>query len=189
MTQQTAGDTRVRAPSPGRWTITILALLLGISLAYLGIKDAKQGEGVRVGSPAPAFTVERYGGGTVSLADLRGKVVMLDFWATWCPPCVAEMPGLVKLAREYEAKGLVFLAASRDEHETAATQVGLFVSQRVPELAKSAAFAGDEMARSYRVEVLPTMYLIGRDGRIVEEHSGYASESSLRRSIEAALGK
>ena len=63
------------------------------------------------------------------------------------------------------------------------------MTDRAPELAKSAAFADDAMATMYGVDSLPMLYFIGRDGRILEAHSGYASESMLRRSIEAALGK
>ncbi len=179
----------IRRPGFGRLVIIALAAVLGLSIAYLGVKDAQQQEGLRTGAAAPPFQLARYGGGSMALGDLRGKLVMLDFWATWCPPCVAEMPMLVKLAREYEPKGLVLVAASRDEGSTAAAEVGIFISQRVPELASSVVFADDAMATSYGVDSLPMLYFIGRDGRVVEAHSGYASEGMLRRSIEAALGK
>ena len=189
MTELPSQTESMRRPRFGRLVIIALALLLGFSIAYHGVKDAQQGEGLRTGSAAPPFKLERYGGGSIALADLRGKLVMLDFWATWCPPCVAEMLVLVKLAREYESKGLVFVAASRDEGSDAPAEVGIFISQRAPELAKSAAFADDAMATKYEVDSLPMLYMIGRDGRILQAHSGYASESMLRRSIEAALGK
>ena len=189
MTELPSQTQSVRPPRFGRLVIIALVALLGLSIAYLGVKDAQEGDSLRAGAAAPPFKLERYGGGSIALADLRGKLVMLDFWATWCPPCVAEMPVLVKLAREYESKGLVFVAASRDEGSTAPAEVGIFISQRAPELAKSAAFADDAMATKYEVDSLPMLYLIGRDGQILEAHSGYASESMLRRSIEAALGK
>jgi len=67
-----------------------------------------------VGNPAPEFTVTD-ADRTVSLKDLRGKVVVLNFWATWCPPCVEEMPSLVRLQREMKDKGVTVLAVSLDE--------------------------------------------------------------------------
>ncbi|MBZ5646773.1 MAG: TlpA family protein disulfide reductase [Acidobacteriia bacterium] len=67
-----------------------------------------------VGNPAPDFTVTD-ADRTVSLKDLRGKVVVLNFWATWCPPCVDEMPSLVRMQREMKSKGVTVLAVSLDE--------------------------------------------------------------------------
>ena len=76
-----------------------------------------------------------------------------------------------------------------NEHETAPAQVGIFVAQRVPDLGRSVVFADGPTVESYGVESLPMLFLIGRDGRILESYSGYASESALRRRIERALGK
>ncbi len=174
---------------PGRLLIIGLVALLTASIAYLGLNEARQEAGIRKGAMAPPFKLARYGGGTVSLEELRGKVVMLDFWATWCAPCVAEMPSLSKLAREYEGKGLVFLAVNRDEAEIAPAQVGVFIAQRASELSKSVVFGDDRMAMSYAVEALPMMYFIGRDGRVLESYMGYVSESALRRRIESALAQ
>ncbi len=194
MTEQPIQSESSRTPRAGRvlsgrLLIFLLVALLGLSIAYLGIKDARLGAGVQVGAAAPAFKQQRYSGGTVSLEELRGQVLMLDFWATWCPPCVAEMPVLMKLAREYESRGLVFLAANRDEADGARAQVGVFIAERAPELAKNVVFADDAMAASYGVDSLPMLYFIGKDGRVLEAYSGYASEGQLRRRIEAALGK
>ena len=166
-----------------------LAALLGLAVMYLGVHDAREGARVRKGAAAPPFQVARYAGGRVSLEELRGKVVMLDFWATWCAPCAAEMPTLTKLAGEYEGAGLVFLAANRDDVGAAPALVKGFVAQRAPNLGKSVVFADDQMAASYGLQALPTLYFIGRDGRVLESHAGYASESALRRQIESALGK
>ncbi len=163
----------------------LVAGLLGGALV-LGVMEAKGRALLPEGTPAPDFTLQRYAGGQVSLEQLKGKVVLLDFWATWCPPCVAEMPYLVKVAREYEQKGLVFVAANVDEEEQAAV-VDAFVNQRVPDLAPYAAFADWPVQSQYRVRVLPTLYLIDREGKIVQAYSSQVSETKLRRWVEQAL--
>ncbi|HZQ23829.1 MAG TPA: TlpA disulfide reductase family protein [Terriglobales bacterium] len=72
----------------------------------------------RIGTPAPDFTVKE-GNQSVSLSQFRGKVVVLNFWATWCPPCVEEMPSLVKMSERMKNKGIVVLGVSVDADEGA----------------------------------------------------------------------
>ncbi len=165
--------------------LSVAGILAG--LVYLGVVDARRSRLFGRGEVAPPFELERYQGGQVKLSELRGRVVMLDFWATWCPPCVAEMPSLLKLAKEYEAKGLTFIAASRDEPHEARAVVQQFIARRAPELGPFVAFAPDPVAERYRVATLPTLYFIDREGRILSSHRGAASESRLRQWIEAAL--
>jgi thiol-disulfide isomerase/thioredoxin len=166
------------------------ALVIGLvgGAVYLGVQEAKRGERVAEGKEAPAFIAEKYGGGQQTLEEHRGKVVMLDFWATWCPPCVEEMPSLVSLAHEYESRGLVFVAANRDDAEEQKAAVGVFIARTVPDLGRHVVFASDEMSASYRVESLPTLYLIGRDGQILQSSVGFMSEEKLRSWIEEAVG-
>jgi thiol-disulfide isomerase/thioredoxin len=173
------------APPGGRWVILALAGLLFAGVLYLGVLEARRSpmEGVS----APSFKLERYLGGSLALEDLRGRVVMLDFWATWCPPCVAEMPSLVKLAREYEPKGLAFVAANRDEGDTARLQVKRFLTKHAPDLAPDIVFADDVTASRYQVRSLPMLYFIDRDGKVLGSYAGLASESALRKQIEQAL--
>ena len=176
---------------PAKWGPVVIAsvALLGVGIAYFGIKRLQPRTGIERGDSAPSFRLPRYGGGSVLLEDLRGKVVLLNFWATWCVPCAAEMPSLTKLARQYESKGLVFLAANHDEPETAQEQVGLFIAHIAPDLGRSVVFADERTIMNYAIEDLPTTYFIGRDGRILESYAGYAPESVVRQKIESALGK
>ena len=162
------------------------AVALGlVALVWSSLMDARHAQsGVQVGDVAPPFVMEKYGGGEVSLEQLRGQVVMLDFWATWCPPCIREMPYMTRLAKEFEPQGLSFVAASRDDQRAA---VGIFVAQKVPDLKSYVTFAPDPVARAYRVEALPTLFFIDREGRIAEVHRGMVSEKQLRELIVKML--
>ena len=177
---------------PRRFPVLAVALLaLGLAgLLVSGIEEARRARPAETGERlAPPFRLERFRGGTVSSAELRGKVVLLDFWATWCGPCIAEMPTLLKLATEYEPRGVVFLAASRDDPSVAKVQVGMFIDQRAPALARYAAFADEGTADAYSVSAIPTMVLIDRRGRVQASYLGAASERAWRARIEAVLEK
>jgi thiol-disulfide isomerase/thioredoxin len=174
---------------PG-WSKALLVItgLLGLAaLSYLGVREALRARLAADGTSAPAIRLQKYDSGTLSLADLQGKVVMLDFWATWCAPCQAEMPSLVKLAKEYESKGLVFVAASRDDMPDAPLFVQEFILSRMPDLAPYVVFAPDEIAATFQVTALPTLYFLDRRGQVVDAQRGMLSESELRQRIERAL--
>ena len=169
-------------------------LLLGLTavfglagLLYLGVMEAQQSKLMPDGAAPPSFQMERYGGGKLALSDLRGKVVMLDFWATWCPPCQEEMPSLVKLAKEYESQGLVFVAASRDDDDVKEEVVAQFVNRHLPDLAPYVVYANDEVAAAFKVEALPTLYFLDREGKVTDAVRGMMSEPAIRRRIENAL--
>ena len=165
-----------------------LTAVFGLAgLLYLGVMEAQRGKLVPDGAAPPSFQMERYGGGKLALSDLRGKVVMLDFWATWCPPCQEEMPSLVKLAKEYESQGLVFVAASRDDDDVKEEVVTQFVNRFLPELAPYVVYANDEVAMAFKVEALPTLYFLDRDGKVTDAVRGMMSEPAIRRRIENAL--
>lgn len=168
---------------------TTIVLGIGALLALAVMEGQQSGGSLGEGAQAPPFTMEKYGGGEVSLESLRGKVVMLDFWATWCPPCIEEMPHLIELAKTYEDQGLVFLAANRDDPPNHKATVGVFMARRAPELPPYVAFASDQMARDYAVMALPTIYFIDGEGRIIDSARGALSERQLRKRIEKALGR
>ena len=92
--------------------IILLAILLTLSGCYSGSRPP------RIGAPAPDFTV-RVSDRTVTLSQLRGQVVVLNFWATWCPPCIEETPSLVVMQERLKAKGITVVAVSVDVDESA----------------------------------------------------------------------
>jgi thiol-disulfide isomerase/thioredoxin len=191
MTPPPEGSPPPPVPPKGEFVSKALLGLTAVfglmGLVYLGVMEAQRSKLVPDGAAPPSFVMERYGGGKLALSDLRGKVVMLDFWATWCPPCQEEMPSLVKLAKEYESQGLVFIAASRDDDDVKEEVVRQFVDRFLPDLAPYVVYANDEVATAFKVEALPTLYFLNREGKVTDAVRGMMSEPALRRRIENAL--
>jgi cytochrome c biogenesis protein CcmG/thiol:disulfide interchange protein DsbE len=128
-------------------------LLLGLSGCYSGTRPP------RIGSNAPDFTVQD-GQSKVTLSQYRGQVVVLNFWATWCPPCVEEMPSLVEMQRRMKAKGVTVLAVSVDVDESAYKQ---FVKDHNVNLLTVR--DPDQKSNSlYGTSRFPETYIIDRNG-------------------------
>lgn len=124
-------------------------------------------------------------GKTISLSDYKGKVILVDFWATWCGPCQAEIPELIKLQSELGPKGFTVLGVSMDDEP-----------ESVPKFAKKAGFnypiilnGGENAPKGWVVPGLPTAYLIGKDGTAVLRLFGSKSVAKLKKDVEAALAK
>jgi thiol-disulfide isomerase/thioredoxin len=120
------------------------------------------------GQPAPNFTLTDASGKKITLSQLRGKVVYLDFWATWCGPCLAEMPASQELRRKFAGRDVVFLyvsldAQAADWHKYLATKV--VPSVNAVHLHDGGAFNGPA-PKAFNVQSIPSYWIIGRDGRI-----------------------
>lgn len=174
------------APPSRDWLTRVLVALLIAGALAMGWVEVSKAQLLEQGQVAPDFTLQRFAGGTVQLSALRGQVVMVDFWATWCPPCRAEMPWLVQVAREYEARGVVFIASSQDEPDEQQDEVAAF-TREVPGLERFAAFGTPRVGRAWLIESLPTLYVIDRAGRIYAAKSGMADERDVRRTLDHAL--
>lgn len=117
---------------------------------------------VRAG--APDFSLEALEGGNRTLQDYLGKVVLINFWATWCPPCLREMPGMQKLYNRYQAKGFDIVAISLDQGGRAV--VKKFIDEN--KLTFPVVLDPAQTAKSsYKVRALPTNYLLDRKGRVI----------------------
>ncbi|MHB8732087.1 MAG: TlpA family protein disulfide reductase [bacterium] len=121
-----------------------------------------------VGRPAPDFTLPLFSGGTLRLRDRRGKPVVLNFWASWCVPCRAEMPLLVRLHKSYGPRGVVFVGVDVEDDERDAR---LFVAQYQVDysLVRS---ADERVMRAYAIQGLPSTVFIGADGVVAEKYTG-----------------
>ena len=150
-----------------------------------------------IGKPAPPIAAADVDGKPVSLADLKGKVVLVDFWATWCPPCVASIPSLNALARKYGDKGFVILGVNVDAMHEDVHQARkilpvvrkFLVQHRVMWTNLQSGQGNGDFAAVYCVEQIPANFLIGRDGRIVAvEQSGETLEQAVIRALAGPAG-
>ena len=139
-----------------------------------------------VGSDAPDWALQRSTGEKVTLKELRGKVVVLDFWASWCGPCKRAMPALQKLHNRFENKPVAIFGVNCRERNPRADPMA-YIKRRGYTYGQLV--NGDIVANAYKVRGIPTFYLIGKDGKILHATSGYSPtmESGITRIIEDAL--
>ena len=147
---------------------------------------------VATGDTAPDFTLPPLrtsdGSSAISLTAFRGKVVYVDFWASWCAPCKASFPAMAKLHSEYSRRGFVVVAVSVDEKLADAM---LFVKKLAPPFL-TLHDRQQSLVKQVVVPTMPTSYLVGRDGKVRFVQSGYhgaASDQALRKRIEALLAE
>lgn len=123
------------------------------------------------GTPAPDFTLKDVDGKTYSLRDFKGSVVFLDFWASWCPPCRASIPGIIELSREY--KDVVILGINLDSDKSKGIKFAKAKNINYPVL-----LDGFDVAQKYGVRGIPSFVLIDKKGNIVKRWVGF-SHSTL----------
>jgi peroxiredoxin len=134
--------------------------------------------------PAPDFTLKDVNGKTVHLSDYKGKVVLLDFFATWCGPCKIEIPWFMEMERKNKDRGFAVLGVAMDDEGWEVVKpflADLGVNYRV-------VIGNDAIAGMYGgVDALPTTFLIDREGRIAAVHVGLASRKDFEDGIEQLL--
>jgi peroxiredoxin len=122
-----------------------------------------------VGQPTPEFSLKDGNGQTVHIADYKGKVVLLDFWATWCGPCKVEIPWFIDFEREFKDQGFAVLGVSMDEDGW--TVIKPYVKDR--QMNYRILLGDDKVSTSYGgLDALPTTLLISREGKIASVHEG-----------------
>ncbi len=138
------------------------------------------------GTDAPEFTLQTLDGEAISLADLRGQVVLINFWATWCPPCRAEMPGFQRVYNEKRDRGFTVIGLSTDVGGRG--PVDAFLAERG--ITYPVAMASSRMVRDFGgSNLLPTSYLIDRQGRIRHTVKGFFAEATLAQAVERLLAE
>jgi peroxiredoxin len=141
-------------------------------------------EDLAVGKAAPDFSATALDGRSVSLSSLRGSVVLVDFWATWCQPCLDELPALKRTYRRYRSRGFEILGVSVDDDRDAVREFVEAHGVTWPTVARGEGML-DPLARQYGVRAIPTSFLVGADGRILARSlSGSEVTSAVRRALE-----
>jgi thiol-disulfide isomerase/thioredoxin len=120
-------------------------------------------------SPAPNWELTGLDGNKMKLSDLKGQVVLLNFWATWCPPCRKEIPDLIQLQDKYKSQGFTVIGISVDEQ--GARVVKPFSTQL--KMNYPILLATSEVAEAYRIDGIPASFLIDREGRLASTHIGF----------------
>ncbi len=164
-----------------------LAVPEGFKVEKAKEPEARQGvaivkaAGPQVGQAATDWTLKDASGKDVSLSDLRGKVVVMDFWATWCPPCRAVMPSLQKLHEKYKDSGVLVLGMNCWESGDAQAHMkdngftyGLMLK-------------ADDVAKAYGVSAIPTLIVVGPDGKIIHRSLGSGGEEAIEAAVKGAL--
>ncbi|HEX9697310.1 MAG TPA: TlpA disulfide reductase family protein [Actinomycetota bacterium] len=134
---------------------------------------------------APALTGPKLSGGSLSLADYRGKVVVVNLWASWCGPCRREQPELERVWREYRDRGVQFLGLNVRDQQAAARAFQDEFDVSYPSFFDDSS----RLAFELKAQVLPTTYVIDRDGKVAFRLTGTVDGLLLRSVLDAALGK
>ena len=201
---QAGGDVSEPEGRPSRratWlAMGAVAVALGLIWLAPGINDSHVDEGAgsaeadfpgepddakAAGKPAPLhFTLKDMNGADVKLASFKGKVILLNFWATWCGPCKAEIPSLVELQHQY-ADDLVVLGFSVDDTVDKMKPYAAQYKINYPLLVGN---GREDVQEAFGpLFGIPVSVIIGRDGKIAKKHSGIATKSQFEREIKALL--
>jgi peroxiredoxin len=132
---------------------------------------------------APDFTLNDTQGKPVTLSGYKGKVVLLDFWATWCPACQFEVPWYVEFAKKYQDKGLVVVGVSMDKEGLKVVQP--YMQQK--QMDYTVVLGNDNLVLPFGLKTIPATMLIDRDGKIAVAHTGMVDKDNFEEHIQELL--
>src|SRR5579863_5419165 len=171
---------------PGRNPLALVVVaVVAAGMLYFGLHMSHRPRPhLTQATVAPDFTLESLDGKSMSLSDLRGKAVLLNFWATWCTPCKIEMPWFVELQKQYGAEGLQIVGvamddASKEDIAKFAKDMGVNYPILIGKEAVGDQYGG--------VPALPETFFIGRDGKIVDKIMGLKGKGEIEEDIKKAL--
>lgn len=170
---------------PRAWLVLGALLPVVLLAAWGGFALAGAPAGARIGSAAPAFAAADLDGNPVRLADLRGRPVIVNFWASWCADCVEEFPLLATALHEHEAEGLAVVGIVFRDNSEAARRFMARMGAAWP----AAMDPGEEIAESYGIYGPPETFFIDADGVVVARQFGALSADDLDRHLTRLLAK
>jgi peroxiredoxin len=132
---------------------------------------------------APDFTLDLLDGSAVTLSDLRGQVVVVNFWATWCPPCEDELPDLQTVWEAYQAEGVVLLGVAFDDEASPVQEMASRFGVTYP----LGLEAGDRISSAYGVTAVPETFVVDQEGRVAYIHIGPVTGETLRVELDRLL--
>ena len=150
------------------------------------------------GKPAPNFTLQDLSGKKVSLADFKGKALLINFWATWCGPCKVETPWLVELRNQYAAKGFEVLGISAegddlqpgDKEGWAKDKAAIAKFVKEEKMPYPVLINGDSISKPYGgIDAMPTSFYVDRSGNVVSVQLGLTSKDDMEANIRKTLGE
>jgi cytochrome c biogenesis protein CcmG/thiol:disulfide interchange protein DsbE len=134
--------------------------------------------------PAPNFSLSTGDGKTVALSKLRGQVVVVNLWATWCGPCRSEIPGMLEVYNQYRSKGLEIVGISLDRDGWRV--VNPFVEKM--KITYPVVLGNGQVAEAYGgIEAIPTTFVVDRKGNVAARHVGYLSKAEFEKIVKKAL--
>ena len=161
------------------WLLVLAAVLVGALLVvplFRGPSKNAAGPAGLAGQPAPVFALRDDRGASVSLASYRGKIVVMNLWASWCPPCRAEMPDLERLRAQYGSNGVVVVGVNQGESAQRAAAFASSLKIRFPIWLDS----DQQYGRVFTALGLPTTVVVGRDGVVVKGFDGQLTLDQMR---------
>lgn len=168
-----------------RWGVILAWAVVLALLGVLGVSLLRSQQGpVGVGSMAPDFSLTTFEGDQIDLDDLRGKVVVINFWASWCKPCEEEAEELERAYQMMKDRGVVFLGVNYVDTEPEA----LGYLDRFGITYPNGPDLGTRISQAYRIRGVPETFVVGPDGRVDSFQKGpYLSLSDITQAVEAAL--
>ncbi len=160
-------------------------VIFSIIIAVASLTLSSTASAVKVKQVAPDFTLASNKGGNVRLKDLRGKVVMINFWATWCAPCRKELPLLNDLYNKYKSKGFVLLGVNIDDKSAPAKKMIKELKINFPVLFDN----NQSTSESYDLQAMPSTFILDKNGIIRFSHYGYKSgyEKKYEKDVKSLL--